>query len=149
MDHVIIYLPGIMAPPLSRKIEIFRNDTGTFQPVLQNPNQSDGISGYTFFSAIVQMLAFDRNGKGKTNHLVIYDPGHGQIIIANHRGNNFVRAYDQGEFSATGIGGFDLKDPRDRIVAFDYDSKGSLDYLMCLWPGTGNLRILKNERIVV
>lgn len=38
------------------------------------------------------MLAFDLDGKGKTDYLVVYDPGHGQIIIANYRNNDFVRA---------------------------------------------------------
>jgi hypothetical protein len=34
-------------------------------------------------------------------------------------------------------------------VAFDYDSKGTLDYLVCLRPGAGDLRILKNEGIML
>ncbi|EAW19227.1 matrix metalloproteinase [Aspergillus fischeri NRRL 181] len=149
MDHVIIYLPGSHTDPSFRKIEIFRNDNGTFKPVLQNPDLADGIAGYKLLSVNIQMLAFDLDGNGKTDYLLIYDPGSGQIIIANHRGNDFVRAYDQGGFAGGGIGKFDLKDPRDRIVAFDYDSKGTLDYLVCLRPGTGDLRILKNERTVV
>jgi hypothetical protein len=63
---------------------------------------------------IPRSIALDLDGKGKPEYLVIYNPGSGQVIIANHRGNDFVRAYDQGGFSGGGgNGGFNLKDPRD------------------------------------
>ncbi|KAL2851916.1 hypothetical protein BJY01DRAFT_244849 [Aspergillus pseudoustus] len=89
MDQIIIYLPGNRVDPPFHKIGIFRNNNGTFQLVVQNPNLSYGIGGDTFSSVIVQILAFDLDGKGRTDCLVVHDLGSSQIIIANHRGNDF------------------------------------------------------------
>jgi hypothetical protein len=42
-----------------------------------------------------------------------------------------------------GIGGYDLKDDRDRAFAFDYDGRGKLDHPVLYRPGTGTIWILK------
>ncbi|SEH03029.1 Trypsin, partial [Nonomuraea solani] len=45
--------------------------------------------------------------------------------------------------SSTGIGGYDLKDARDQVVAFDYEHSGKLDHLLVYRPGAGTVHILK------
>jgi hypothetical protein len=55
----------------------------------------------------------------------------------------FSPVYAQGD-PGTGIGGYDLKSPRDQVFAFDYDSTGKLDHLALYRPGTGTIWILKN-----
>ncbi|WP_081528217.1 matrixin family metalloprotease [Rubrivivax gelatinosus] len=44
----------------------------------------------------------------------------------------------------SGIGGFDLRSPGDRVFAFDYEGSGRLDHLVFFRPGTGAVFILKN-----
>jgi len=43
-----------------------------------------------------------------------------------------------------GIGGYDLSSAADRIIAFDYNSSGKQDHLVCYRPGTGVIWILQN-----
>jgi len=44
----------------------------------------------------------------------------------------------------SGIGGYDLASPADRVFAFDYTSSGKLDHLVLYRPGTGTIWILQN-----
>ena len=45
----------------------------------------------------------------------------------------------------TGIGGYDLGDPADRALAFDYDGKGRLDHLVLFRPGQGTVWIVGSK----
>jgi len=47
--------------------------------------------------------------------------------------------------SGTGIGGYDLRDHRDRAFEFDYSRSGIPDHIVLYRPGTGILWILKND----
>lgn len=51
--------------------------------------------------------------------------------------------YAQGD-SGNGIGGYDLRSPADRILAFDYDHSGKNDHLLLTRAGTGIVWILRN-----
>lgn len=42
-----------------------------------------------------------------------------------------------------GIGGYDLMNPADRLVAFDYAGSGCADHLVAYRPGTGTVRVLE------
>ena len=55
----------------------------------------------------------------------------------------FAAVYAQGD-PGSGIGGYDLKSPADRVFAFDYEHSGKTDYLALYRPGTGTMWILKN-----
>jgi len=44
-----------------------------------------------------------------------------------------------------GIGGYNLKIPADRAVAFDYSSSGRLDYLVLYRPGEGAIFIVAHQ----
>jgi hypothetical protein len=41
------------------------------------------------------------------------------------------------------VGGYDLKDNRDRAFAFDYDGSGKLDHPVLYRPGTGTIWFFK------
>lgn len=47
--------------------------------------------------------------------------------------------------SGTGIGGYDMRDYRDRAFEFDYSHSGTPDHIVLYRPGTGTLWILKND----
>jgi uncharacterized protein YjbI with pentapeptide repeats len=48
-------------------------------------------------------------------------------------------------YQGGGIGGYNLTDPADRIIAFDCNSTGYLDHLVCYRPGTGIIFILRKN----
>ncbi|MCG5450589.1 hypothetical protein [Micromonospora hortensis] len=50
--------------------------------------------------------------------------------------------------SQGGIGGYDLSDPRDRVVPFDYEHTGKLDHLLVYRPGTGIVYVLRRKTTV-
>jgi hypothetical protein len=56
----------------------------------------------------------------------------------------FLPVYAQGD-PGNGIAGYDLKSPRDRSFAFDYDSSGKLDHIVLYRPGTGTIWIIRNQ----
>src|SRR5690349_3036228 len=108
---------------------------------------SRGIGGFDLASAADQVIAFDYRGTGKLDHLVCYRPGAGMIRILKkasdtHSSYAFVAVYHQDD-PGQGIAGYNLADGRDRVFAFDYDSTGKLDHLVCYRPGTGTIWILK------
>jgi hypothetical protein len=131
-DHLVLYRPG------TGTIWILKNDAGTFTPVYQG---GSGIGGYDLKSAADRVLAFDYDGSGKLDHLLLYRPGTGTVMILKNSAGTFTPVYQGG----TGIGGYDLKSSADRVVAFDYDSSGRLDHLAVYRPGSDTIWILKNS----
>jgi hypothetical protein len=129
-DHLVLYRPG------AGTIWILKNSAGTFSPVYQN----NGIGGYNLQSAADQVFAFDYDGSGKPDHLVLYRPGTGTIWILQNSAGTFSPVYQ-----GTGIGGYDLQSPSDRALAMDYDRSGRLDHLALYRPGVGTIWILKNS----
>ena len=47
--------------------------------------------------------------------------------------------------AGSGIGGYDMRDFRDRAFEFDYSHSGTPDHIALYRPGTGTLWIIKNE----
>ncbi len=47
--------------------------------------------------------------------------------------------------SQIGIGGYDLKSPSDRAIAFDYNSTGNLDHIVLYRPGAGTVFIEEKQ----
>ncbi len=84
------------------------------------------------------IIAFDYNGTGLMDHLVLYRPGGGSVWILEHGSGNSFDAVAAG----TGIGGFDLSSPADKIIAYDYSQAGLSNYLLAYRPGTGVVWIL-------
>ena len=109
-------------------------------PFLSAQNGS-GIGAYDLKSPADLALSFDYNGSGAADHLIFYRPGTGVIYILANTNGTWTTVFS----STQGIGGYDLKSPADRIIAFDYSGKGYKDHLVCYRPGTGIVQILANS----
>src|SRR5215469_7260026 len=138
LDHLALYRPG------TGTIWILKNSGGAFSAVYHQGDPGNGIGGYDLKSPADQVFAFDYDGSGKLDHLVLYRPGTGTIWILKNSGGVFSPVYQQGD-PGNGIGGDDLKSPADRTFAFYYDGTGRLDHLVLYRPGTGTIWILKNS----
>jgi hypothetical protein len=136
LDHLVFYRPG------TGVAWIMENSAGTFAPVFKS---GTGVAGFDLSQTEDLMLAFDYDSTGKQDHLVLYRPGQGAIVIAERQDDgSFAAVYTQAD-GGTGIGGFDLSQAEDRIITFDYDSSGKLDHLVCYRPGTGIINIMAKQ----
>jgi len=134
-DHLVLYRPG------TGIISILKNTGGFFSSVYSSTN---GIGGYDLKSTADLGFTFDYDSSGKRDHLVFYRPGTGTIWILKKKHGVFSPVYHQGA-PGTGIGGYDLASPADRVLPFDYDHSGKMDHLVLYRPGTGTIWILKNK----
>jgi hypothetical protein len=74
-DHLVLHRPG------TGTIWILRNLGGRFAPIYQQGDPGSGIGGYDLARASDRVLAFDYDGSGRQDHLVLYRPGTGTIWI--------------------------------------------------------------------
>jgi endonuclease/exonuclease/phosphatase family metal-dependent hydrolase len=135
LDHLVLYRPG------AGTIWILKNSGGTFSAVYA---KDSGIGGYDLAEPADRVFAFDYNGSGKQDHLALYRPGFGTIWILKNTGGSFAPVYAEGS-PGRGIGGYDLAEPADRVLAFDYAGSGKQNQLILYRPGTGAIWILKNS----
>ena len=133
LDHLVLYRPGVGA------LRILAKSGGTFIP--RYAQTVFGIGGYDLSSPADLAFAYDFDHSGKLDHIVLYRPGTGTIWILNNNNGFFTPVYRTAD---NGIGGYDLKSPADRILAYDYNSSGKLDHLVLYRPGTGIVWILQN-----
>jgi DNA-binding winged helix-turn-helix (wHTH) protein len=133
LDHLALYRFD------TRTISILKNTEGAFAPVYSY-SALDGATGVLDGKLADQAFAFDYDRSGKLDHLVLYWPGAGTIVILKNSGGTFAPVYE-----GSGIGGYDLKSSNDRALAFDYDHSGKLDHLVFYRPGAGIIRILKHS----
>jgi hypothetical protein len=133
LDHLVVYRPG------SGTAFIVRKGAGnTFTRVYAS---STGLGTFDLRSAADQVVAFDYAGTGRRDHLLLYRPGHGIAYVVKRSGTTMVTAFA----SHAGIGGFDLSDPRDRAVPYDYDGSGRADHLVFYRPGAGSVSIVERS----
>ena len=132
LDHVVLYRPG------TGTIFIEEKQNGAYVPVYIS---FSGIGGYDLRSTADRIIAFDYNGNGHADHLLCYRPGTGVAWILANSNGQFYPVY----MSSTGIGGYDLKSPADRIITFDYDGSGKYDHLVLYRPGAGVAFIVQNN----
>ncbi|UBF29989.1 PQQ-like beta-propeller repeat protein (plasmid) [Kovacikia minuta CCNUW1] len=137
-DHLVFYRPG------TGVISILKNQGGTFTQVYPPSGGGTGIGGYDLSNSADRAFAFDYNGSGKQDHLVLYRPGRGIIYIIKNQSGTFTPVYQTGSVP-NGIGGYDLQEPQDKGFAYDYDGTGKLDHLVFYRPGVGAIFILKNN----
>ena len=130
-DHLLCYRPG------SGVVWILANNNGQFFPVYMS---TTGIGGYDLKSPSDLIISFDYDGNGKYDHLVLYRPGAGIAFVVQNTGGTFKSEVS----SYSGIGGFDLLSPNDRLIAFDYYSIGTADHLVAYRPGSGVAFVLEN-----
>jgi hypothetical protein len=139
LDHLALYRPG------TGTCWILRNQNDVFSPVYAEGDPGNGIGGYDLKHPNDEGFAFDYESSGKLDHIVFYRPGFGAIFIMKKQGNKYTPVYSQGE-GGSGIGGYDLKSPEDRMFAFDYNHSGRMDHLAVYRPGTGTFWILRKAR---
>jgi len=110
-----------------------------FQPVYHEGDPGEGIGGYNLRSPNDRCFALDYNSTGKLDHLVLFRPGTGIIsIIHKDPSGTFTPVFH----SSFGIGTYDILDPCDRALAFDYASTGRLDHILLYRRGHGILYVL-------
>jgi hypothetical protein len=138
LDHLALYRPG------TGTIWILKNTGGVFSAVYAQGDPGNGIGGYDLKSSADQVFAYDYDGSGKLDHLVLYRPGTGTVWILKNSGGAFSAVYAQGD-PGRGIGGYDLASGADRGFPFDYSSTAKQNYLTFYRPGTGTIWILRRR----
>ena len=136
LDHIVLYRHS------AEVLYILRNTDGLFTSIYCQNETSGGVGGSRLGSVPRHVFPYDYEGSGKADHLVLYWPGTGVILILKHCNDCFTPVYGQGEFGH-GIGGYDLKSSNDRIFPFAYFPKGSASQLCLYRPGTGTFWILR------
>ncbi|GAA2208949.1 hypothetical protein GCM10009850_044070 [Nonomuraea monospora] len=134
LDHLLLYRPG------GETAWILEHGAGTtFRAVFHS---SAGIGGYDLKSAEDQIIAYDHDHSGKLDHLLLYRPGTGMAHIIKRTGAaTFTPVFASAD---GGIGGYNLKDARDRVIAFDYTGSGKPDHLVLYRPGGETAWILEH-----
>jgi DNA-binding winged helix-turn-helix (wHTH) protein len=135
LDYLARYSPG------NANLSILKNAGGTLTEVYAHSIPGVDLGGDTPRASASQAFAFDYDQSGKSDHLVIYRPGAGTISILKNIDGTMVPIYQ-----GIGIGGYDLKSPNDRVLAFDYDHSGKSDHLLLYRPGSGLVSVLKNSK---
>jgi Trypsin len=133
LDHLVAYRPG------TGIIHIVKhNADDTYATIFTS---TTGIGGYNLASTADRIVPFDYDHSGKLDHLLLYRPGRRTAWILKHGANTAFTAVST---SDTGIGEYDLADPRDQLLAFDYDHSGKPDHLVVYRPGDGIVHIVKH-----
>ena len=138
----LAWTPQDYVTDCAQSIQIISNSATNGEVDILYPNI--GIGGYDLASAADSAFAFDYDSNGKTDYLSLDRPGTGTIWILRNSAGTFTPAYAQGS-PGSGIGGYDLKSPDDKVFAFDYDGSGKQDHVALYRPGTGTMWILKNS----
>ena len=159
-DHIVLYRPGshicwiigrkkdsqgtALNPPVFERV---------YPPASEGPDpETKGIGGYDLDSTSDRAFAFDYEGTGKLDHIVLYRPGTGIVWVVGRKKDAsgkpvnppvFERLYpaaSEGPDPKTrGIGGYDLTSEVDRALAFDYQGTGKLDHIVLYRPGQTNI----------
>ncbi|MCM2422823.1 hypothetical protein [Streptomyces sp. RKAG293] len=124
-DHLLAYRPGtgtawVLAP----------QGDGSFTPVARS---STGLGGFRLNNPADEIAGLDYDSKGSSTHLLAYRPGTGMVYILTpdkQGGFDAVLHHDTG-----GIGGWDLMEPEDRLVPFDYSGTGCNNHILTYRPG--------------
>ncbi|MBK9577986.1 MAG: VCBS repeat-containing protein [Fibrobacteres bacterium] len=110
------------------------NGDGTFSMTFAS---SAGLAGYDFRGSVEMIQPFDFNGDGMKD-LLMYRPGQGTFWIARSNGDaTFTAVYA----SFSGIGGFDMRSPNDKVLTIDINGDRN-DDLLLYRPGAGAAWVL-------
>ena len=142
-DHCLYYAPGTGQATIYKT-----NADGTFAKVYSQSSSTPGFGAgnVDLTNPGDRVIAFDFLGNGKLDHLLCYRPNTGDVnpglvsILQKNPDGTFKAVFTSNQ----GIGGYNLANPIDKIVAFDYQSSGKLDHLVCYRSGEGVCWILKN-----
>jgi hypothetical protein len=97
----------------------------------------------------VHIIPFDYNGTGHEDHILLYVPGHGLAYIMHYIVNSNLWRIDWtndlgNHETGSGIGGYDLMGPTDKIIAYDYGNH-TKNYLICYRPGYGKVWVMHSN----
>ena len=143
-DHFLYYAPG------TGQVTIYKtNADGTFATVYSQSSSTPGFGAgnVDLTNPGDRVIAFDFLGNGKLDHLLCYRPNTGDVIPGLV---SILQKNSDGSFQAVftsyqGIGNYNLANPIDKIVAFDFSSTGKLDHLVCYRSREGICWILQNN----
>ncbi|WP_328314917.1 hypothetical protein OG432_34680 [Streptomyces sp. NBC_00442] len=124
-DHLLAYRPGtrtawVLAP----------KGDGSFTPVVRS---STGLGGFPLNSPADEIAGLDYDSTGSSTHLLAYRPGAGMVYILVPDKHGGFRAVVHNQTG--GIGGWDLMEPEDRLVPFDFSGLGCNDHILSYRPG--------------
>ncbi|MGO4599993.1 PASTA domain-containing protein [Terrabacter sp. 2RAF25] len=88
LDHLVLYRPG------AGTIWILKNSQGQFSAVMAEGAPGHGIGGYDLADPRDQVFAFDYDGSGKLDHLVLYRPGTGIVWALRNAAQHWGPVYE-------------------------------------------------------
>jgi uncharacterized protein YjbI with pentapeptide repeats len=144
VDGLVCYRPGGGSIFILRKTADANKDVA-FDSVYVQGYPGDGIAGYNLLSTADRIIAFDYAGTGIVDHLLCYRPGIGAVCIVHKHVDDNNNVTFNPVYRRLGIGGYDLVDSRDQMIAYDYSGSGKLDHLVCYRPGTGQVSIIASR----
>lgn len=133
-DCIVVYRPGLVAGDSeSGSYSVFERDPdGGYQRIFRH--KLIRLNG-----AATQMTALDDHGSDAGQHLVFYRPGSGLVTIRSWVFDDDAGSWGSGPdvytTDSAGIAGFDFRQARDRMIAFDCHQSGRLDCLVAYRPG--------------
>ncbi|KAJ7597727.1 hypothetical protein C8J56DRAFT_773655 [Mycena floridula] len=137
-DHLVFYRPGQGAIFI-----IKHNADNTFSPVYSQGAGGVGLGSYDLSSPADKIFAFDYDGKGLLNYLVLYRPGTGKISIQSLQSGGFFQSVLSAETG--GLGGYDLQSANDLAFAYDFTGSGLLNHIAFYRPGGGAFFIIAHS----
>lgn len=78
LDHLALYRPG------AGILWVLKNEGGVFAPVFQT-NLAKAFDSFDLLSLSDRAIAFDYEGSGKADHLLLYRPGAGRLSIVGRQ----------------------------------------------------------------
>ncbi|MFI6603913.1 putative Ig domain-containing protein [Nonomuraea sp. NPDC050536] len=140
LDHVVVYRPG------TGRVSVLKANAAQarFEPVYSSTN---GIGNADLKSTADRIVAVDYYSSGRLDNLAIYRPGGRTVwIVQKGTGDFFETVYQSRTAGAgDGIGGYDMADARDQLIAFDFDGSGKRNHLIAYRPGVGSLFLLQRK----
>jgi uncharacterized protein YjbI with pentapeptide repeats len=148
LDHLLCYTPGAGMISIIEKKTDSQNNV-SFDTVWGPTSGIGGSSGCDLSDPNDRIIAVDYYGTSHVDHLVCYRPGTGNIwILEKDIDQNNNVTFTPVFTSTSGIGGYDLRSPHDRIIAFDCEGtpgQPKLNYLVCYRPGRGAVFIVRKN----
>ena len=146
-DHLAVYRPGM------GEFWIFRNDMqsgGTFTPVYDPGRPGQGIGNFDLIREHDRAFAFDWDGTGKMDHIVLYRSGDGILYVVKNDNGKFIAVWashwtGEGGVPAQGVGEYNLADRRDVAFAYDWAHTGRRDHIALYRPGTGTFWVIARD----
>ena len=133
-DCIVVYRPGLVAADSeSGSYSVFERDPdGGYERIFRHKL-------IRLNAASTQMTAVDDEASEAGQHLVFYRPGSGLVTIRSwvfhEDSDSWGTGTDVYTTDSAGIAGFDVRQARDRMIAFDCHQSGRRDCLVAYRPG--------------